>query len=272
VLSSERGRKELKNSSKASIAVVGGSGLDLFPRDAELIRVGTPYGLPSPISIGEVERKNVAFLTRHGLSHTVPPHRINYRANIFALNMLGVQRVLATNAVGGMNTQLKPGDLAVPRDFVDFTTLRKRTFYDAAPVTHVDMSEPYCPETRSALIQAAEQMGKRVWGETVLACTEGPRYETPAEVAMLRNLGCDVVGMTSLPEAVLAREMEMCYASLCYVSNMAVGLQELQTTIELAKTAEEIRPIIEQILKDTISSLPKTRSCICAHALKNAQL
>lgn len=270
--SSEGGRKGLKSSSKASIAMVGGSGLEFFQQDVKLIRVGTPYGLPSPISIGEVAGKSVAFLARHGMGHTIPPHRINYRANIFALNTLGVERVLATNAVGGINKQLKPGDLAIPKDFVDFTTLRRRTFYDDAPVTHVDMSEPYCPEIRSGLIRATQHIGKRVWGETVLACTEGPRYETPAEVAMLRKLGCDIVGMTSLPEAVLAREMEMCYASLCYVSNMAVGLQECQTTGELSKTAEEVQPAIEQVLKETISSLPKTRSCICTHALKDAQL
>jgi 5'-methylthioadenosine phosphorylase len=262
----------LKSSSKASIAVVGGSGLELFPQEAKLVRVGTPYGLPSPIFIGDVDGRHLAFLARHGVGHTVPPHRINYRANIFALNILGVERILATNAVGSLNEQLKPGDLAVPKDFLDFTTLRSKTVFDTAPVTHVDMSEPYCPELRNALIEATQRTGKRVWGKAVLACTEGPRYETPAEVAMLRQLGADIVGMTSLPEAVLARELEMCYASLCYVSNLAAGLQERQTISELSKTAEEIRPVIEQILKDTVSSLPKTRSCICAHALRDAQL
>ncbi len=269
---SRRGRRKLKNLSKASVAIICGSGLGDLLKKVEHVRIGTPYGFPSPISIGEVERNNVAFLPRHGLSHIVPPHRVNYRANIFALHMLGVRRIFATNAVGGINRRLKPGELAVPHDFVDFTKCRKKTFYDDAPVTHVDMSQPYCPEIRSALIEAAKHVGENIWDKAVLACTEGPRYETPAEVRMLRSFGCDVVGMTGLPEAVLARELEMCYASLCYISNMAVGLQKRQTVSELARIAEMKRVVIEQVLKEAISSLPKTRGCICAHALEDAQL
>jgi len=262
----------LKNLSKASVAVIGGSGFEGFLKEVEHVRVGTPYGFPSPVSIRKFERKTVAFLPRHGLNHTVPPHRINYRANIFALHILGVKRVFATNAVGGINRRLKPGDFVVPHDFVDFTKHRKGTFYDDAPVTHVDMSQPYCSEIRSALIEAVKHVGENVWDRAVLACTEGPRYETPAEVKMLRSFGCDVVGMTGLPEAVLARELEMCYASLCYVSNMAVGLQKCQTVSELTRIAEKKKLIIEQVLKEAISSLPKTHGCICARALEDAQL
>jgi 5'-methylthioadenosine phosphorylase len=254
------------------VAIVGGSGLEGLLKEVRHIRVGTPYGLPSPISIGTVAKKPVAFLPRHGSNHKVPPHRINYRANIFALQSLGVNRVFATNAVGGINKRLKPGDLVVPHDFVDFTTLRKRTFYDGAPVIHVDMTQPYCPEVRKVLTKAVKSRGENTGDEAVLACTEGPRYETPAEIKMLQSFGCDIVGMTGLPEAVLARELEMCYASLCYISNMAVGLQERQTASELTKIAKEKKPIIEQVLKEAIASLPKARNCICAHALKDAQL
>lgn len=214
----------------------------------------------------------MAFLPRHGLKHNVPPHQINYRANISALHKLGVERVFATNAVGGINNRLKPGDIVVPHDFADFTKLRKGTFYENAPVTHIDMSQPYCPEIRNVLIKAAKRVGEKVHEEAVLACTEGPRYETPAEVKMLRHVGCDIVGMTGHPEAALARELEMCYAPLCYVSNMAAGLQERQTVSELTATAEKKKPVIKQILKEAIVSLPKTRSCICAHALEDAQL
>jgi len=262
----------LKNLSKVSIAIVGGSGLEDLLEEVTCVRVGTPYGLPPPIFIGTIAGNTVAFLPRHGLSHNVPPHRISYRANIFALHTLGVERVFATNAVGGINECLKPGDLVVPNDFIDFTKLRTGTFYDDAPVTHVDMSQPYCPEIRNVLIAAARNLGEKVWGEAILACTEGPRYETPAEVRMLRRCGCDIVGMTGLPEAVLARELEMCYASLCYVSNMAVGLQEHQTINELTRIAAKKKPVIEQVLKEAIASLPKTRSCTCAHALEDAQL
>jgi 5'-methylthioadenosine phosphorylase len=269
---SRRGRRKLKNLNKANVAVIGGSGFERFLKKVEHVRVGTPYGLPSPVFLGKIERKNVAFLPRHGSNHTIPPHCINYRSNIFALHMLGVKQIFATNAVGGINRRLKPGDLVVPHDFVDFTKHRKETFFDDAPVTHVDMSQPYCPEIRNALIEAAKHVGENIWDRAVLACTEGPRYETPAEVRILRNFGCDVVGMTGLPEAVLARELEMCYASLCYVSNMAVGLQKRQTVSGLARIAEKKKFVIEQVLKEAISSLPKTRGCICAHALKDARL
>jgi len=262
----------LKNSNKASIAVVGGSGLERLLKEARQIRVGTPYGLPTTISLGKIEEKTVAFIPRHSVGHTIPPHRVNYRANIFALHTLGVERIFATNAVGGINSNLKPGDLVIPHDFEDFTKLRKGTFYNSAPVIHVDMSKPYCPEIRSVIIKAARKIGESTLDEAVLACTEGPRYETPAEVMMLRSLGCDIVGMTGLPEAVLARELEMCYASLCYVSNMAVGLQESQNASDLTNIAEKKKVVIEQILKEAIASLPKARSCVCAHALEDARL
>jgi len=268
-----RGRRKLRNSNnKASVAVIGGSGLEDLLEKAVRFRFGTPYGLPSPISLGEVNGKAVAFLPRHGPSHTIPPHQVNYRANLFALHQLGVERIFATNAVGGINRRLKPGDLVVPHDFVDFTKSRKGTYYDASPVTHVDMSQPYCPELRDTLLNALKRVGENAVERGVLACTEGPRYETPAEVKMLHSFGCDLVGMTGMPEAVLARELEMCYASLCYVSNMAAGLQEHQTVKELTKVADEKRGIIKEVLKEAISSLLKTRSCGCAHALDNAWL
>jgi 5'-methylthioadenosine phosphorylase len=155
---------------------------------------------------------------------------------------------------------------------MDFTKLREGTFYDEGRVAHVDMSYPYCPEIRSVLMRAGERVGQKIWGEAVLACTEGPRYETPAEVRMLQSLGCDIVGMTGVPEAALAREMQMCYASLCYVSNMAVGLQNRQITSELASIANRMKPTIREVLIGAIMSLPKTRNCVCAHALENARL
>ncbi len=262
----------MKKLSKASIAIIGGSGLEELLIEGKHIRIGTPYGLPSPISIGKIGTKTVAFLPRHGLNHTIPPHRVNYHANIFALYKIGVKRIYATNAAGGINRRLKPGNLVVPHDFIDFTRLRKGTFYNDAPVTHIDMSQPYCSQMRSTLIEVLKSRLDEFLGEAVLACTEGPRYETPAEIKMLESLGCDIVNMTSLPETILARELEMCYASLCYISNMAVGLQERQTASELISVAEMKREVIKQVLKAAIASLPKTRSCVCAHALEHTQL
>ncbi len=253
------------------MAIIGGSGLETLLKDMEQIRVGTPYGLPPPISIGEVGGKSVAFLPRHGVHHSIPPHKVNYRANIYALFEMGVKRILATNAVGAINVDFKPGDLVVPHDLADFTKLRKLSFYDDTPVTHVDVSQPFCPEVRALLIKTIKKRGARVWNRAVLVCTEGPRYETPAEIEIFGRLGCDLVGMTVVPEAVLARELEMCYATVCFVSNMAAGIQQRLTAQEVAEVAKEKAPIIQQILRETIKHLPKSRQCPCAHALKDAR-
>lgn len=258
--------------SKIDIAVIGGTGLETLLKDVEQIRIGTPYGLPPPISTGEVDGKLVAFLPRHGGHHTVPPHKVNYRANIYALREIGVERIFATNAVGAINLEFKPGDLVVPHDLIDFTKLREVTFYDEGQVTHVDVSQPYCPEIRTFLVKMAKERNERVWGQSVLVCTEGPRFETPAEIEMFRRLGCDIVGMTGSPEAVLARELEMCYATICFVSNMAAGIQERLTASEVTEVAKQRMPIIQQILREAIKHLPKDRHCSCAQALKEARL
>lgn len=257
---------------KVEVAVIGGSGLEDLVKGEEQIRVGTPYGLAPPISVGNVDGKSVAFLSRHGLHHSVPPHKVNYRTNVYAFHKLGAKRIIATNAVGAINRRFKVGDLVVPHDFIDFTKLRQLTYYNDAKVTHIDISQPYCPEIRSVLIKKAEKHGIKIPAKAVLVCTEGPRYETPAEIEMFRRLGCDVVGMTGIPEAVLARELEMCYATLCFITNMAAGIQKRLTTEEVATTAREKTPLIQQVLRETIKHLPTKRRCPCAHALKDAKL
>lgn len=269
----KRPKNRLKNLEKIKIAIIGGTGFEKLFKNAKWLRLGTPYGIPPPISIGRIKGKNVAFLPRHGLNHSVPPHRINYKANIYALYEMGVERILATNAVGAINRDFKPGDIVAPHDFVDFTKLRSTTFYDDAPVTHIDVSQPYCPEVRKLLIETAKKLGLHVWDKTVLVCTEGPRYETPAEIEMFRRLGCDIVGMTGIPEAVLARELEMCYATICYVSNMAAGIEERLTALEVSKVSERVLPKIEQVLIETIKVLPIKRkdNCPCASTLKDAR-
>jgi 5'-methylthioadenosine phosphorylase len=258
---------------KAKIAVIGGTGFEKLFKNAEQVRLGTPYGIAPPISIGKIEDKEVFFLPRHGPDHSIPPHKINYRANVYALYKLNVKRIIAVNAVGAINKDFKPSDIVIPYDFIDFTKLRITTFYDEAPVTHIDVSQPYCPEIRKFLIENARKFGKRVWDKAVLACTEGPRFETPAEIEMFRRLGCDVVGMTGVPEAVLARELEICYATVCFVSNMAAGMQERLTPLEVSKISKEITPIMEQVLIETVRALPIQRgsNCPCADALKNAR-
>ena len=256
---------------KAKIAIIGGTGFEDLLEKARQIRLGTPYGVPPPLHIGKISGKNVIFLPRHGPDHSVPPHKINYRANIYALYELGVQRILATNAVGAINLNFKPSDIVIPHDFVDFTKRGSATFYDEAPVTHIDVSQPYCPEIRKLLVETAKKLGFHVWDKAVLVCTEGPRYETPAEIKMFRRLGCDVVGMTGIPESVLARELEMCYASICYVSNMAAGMQKRLTALDVSRISKSVVLKIEQILIETIRILPSERDCPCANALKDAR-
>jgi len=269
---SGRKKEKLKSLRKIDVAIIGGTGLESLLRDAEEIRIGTPYGLPPPVSVGEVEGVHVAFLPRHGVQHSVPPHEVNYRANVYALYMMGAKRIITTNAVGAINSSFKPGDLVVPHDLIDFTKSRKSTFYDSAPVTHIDVTQIYCPETRLILIEAMKKSDLHGHDHAVLACMEGPRLETPAEIEMLRRLGCDIVGMTGAPEAVLARELEICYATICFVTNMAAGMQAQLTACELVEMAKKKFSVIEQILRDTIKNLPKERHCLCASALKNARL
>ncbi|MEM2273530.1 MAG: S-methyl-5'-thioadenosine phosphorylase [Candidatus Bathyarchaeia archaeon] len=247
---------------KVPIAVIGGTGLEEIFSASEIVNIGTPYGISYAISICELQNRKVAFLPRHGRKHDAPPHKINYRANIFALYNLGVERIIATNAVGAINPKFKPGDLVVPHDLIDFTRQRPLTFYDQAPVTHIDFTEPYCPEIRRILIERGRETGA-VHEQAVYVCTEGPRFETPAEIRMFRLLGCDIVGMTGIPEAVLARELGMCYATICFVSNMAAGMADRLTYKEVLETSKIVMPKIRKIIAETILSLPEVRGCQC---------
>jgi 5'-methylthioadenosine phosphorylase len=176
---------------KAEIAIIGGTGIEKPFKHVKPRRIKTLYGLSSPTFVGKLDRRMVIFLQRHDLDHSVPPHKINHRANICGLRQVGAERILATNAVGAINPEFKPGNIVIPHDFIDFTKLRPTTFYDKAPVTHIDLSEPYCPEVRGLLIKNAKKHKKRVWERAVMACSEGPRFETPAEIEMYRRLGCD---------------------------------------------------------------------------------
>ena len=263
----------MRNSEKVNIAVIGGTGFEKLFKSAKPLRVKTPYGTAPVLFIGAVDDRRVVFLPRHGPNHSIPPHRINYKANIDGLHKLGVEQIITTNAVGAINRDFQPGDVVVPHDLIDFTKTRPTTFYDKAPVTHIDMSQPYCPEIRRLLIQTAGGKGLKVHDKAVLVCTEGPRLETPAEIEMLRRLGADIVGMTSCPEAALAREREMCYATICYVSNMAAGMQQRLSALEVSKVSKKILPAIGEVLIGAIKCLPFKREdhCSCSGALKNAR-
>ncbi len=257
---------------KVEIAVIGGTGLEGLFNELRTVEIETSYGQHSDLMVGEVNGKNVAFLLRHGRNHSIPPHKVNFRANIDALRRLGVRRIIATNAVGAINLTFKPGDLVVPHNLIDFTKQRPSTFFDEAPVTHVDFTQPYCPEIRSLLVKAAYRLYGAVRERAIYICTEGPRFETAAEISMFRIIGGDVVGMTGFPEAVLAREAEICYASICFVSNMAAGVKERLTAREVKETSEEAMPKIRRIIMETVKDMPRERRCSCGSSLKEARV
>jgi 5'-methylthioadenosine phosphorylase len=256
----------------ARIAVIGGSGLEGLLQYTREIRVGTPYGPAPLISLGSLGKEEVAFLPRHGVKHDLPPHMVNYRANLHALKQLGVVRIIATNAVGGINSAYAPGDLVVPEDILDMTKSRAVTYFDSAPVTHIDVSQPYCPELRGALIEAAKRTKTKTWDDAVLAATEGPRYETPAEIRMLETLGGDIVGMTGSPETFLARELEMCYSTLCFVSNRAAGKQQKLSAVEVMEIGKKVMPEMLMIIRGAIEKIPIKRNCTCGKARDEAQV
>jgi len=256
----------------AKIAIIGGTGLDPLLEETKQFKVRTPYGISPPILRGALGNRSVVFLPRHGLKHEVPPHKINYRADMWSLKKIGVERVISTNAVGAINEKYRPGDLVIPSDIIDFTKSRITTFHDKAPVVHVDVTTPYCPELREFLSSSAEKLGQQHWSGSVIAATEGPRFETPAEIRMMRSVGCDIVGMTGSPEVFLARELEMCYATICFVSNMAAGIQSRLTVEEVVAMARQSTPIIRRAIEDLISSIPKERKCSCSKALEHAKM
>ncbi len=253
------------------IGVIGGSGLEKLLEEKEVIEIKTPYDFSPKIYIGELNGKKVAFLPRHGITHAIPPHKVNYRANIWAFKTIGVKRIFATNAVGAINEKYKPGDFFIPFDLIDFTKTRVQTFFEEGKVIHVDCTNIYCRELREALIASIKDLKMKFW-EGVLACTEGPRFETPAEIRMMKILGCDAVGMTGAPEAFLAREAGLCYASLSFISNMAAGLQNRLTASEVFKTAQKVLPYFKLILSEAIKKIPEKRMCDCVKSLEEAEV
>ena len=246
------------------IGLIGGTGIYEF--DGDGILVSTQYGNVELI-YSLHDKNEIFFLPRHGKGHDMPPHRINYRANIQALKNAGVERIIAVSTVGSMKESIPAGSIFVPNDFVDFTK-RQSTFFDDE-VVHVDMSQPFCHEVREAILNAAKKRGKVFEG--IYASTEGPRFETKAEIAMMSKFA-DVVGMTLVPEVVLARERGICYASLCIVSNMAAGLQKSLPADEIAAIYERMRKVVMGVVEDAIALIPEEKKCECSKAAERGRL
>lgn len=235
------------------LAVIGGTGVYRLPgldwQDA--VSVQTPFGPPSgPIRIADIRGRRVAFLARHGEAHSLPPHQVNYRANLKALQQLGTRRILAINTVGGITGAYGPRVLAVPDQLIDYTWGRISTFSEepGADVLHVDFGEPYTQALRQALLRACRHAGVSVVDGGCYGATQGPRLETKAEINRLRRDGCDLVGMTGMPEAVLARELGLSYASLCVVANWAAGCNDQEAEITMAEVLANVESISTHLL------------------------
>jgi 5'-methylthioadenosine phosphorylase len=259
----------------ADIGVIGGSGFYEFLTEAEEVRVDTPYGEPSePVLVGEVAGRRVAFLPRHGRDHRFPPHKIPYRANLWALRALGVRRVLAPTAVGSLTPAYGPGTLAVPDQLVDRTTSRVQSFYDSCAV-HVPFADPYCPTVRAHAVAAARGAGWAPAESGTLVVIDGPRFSTRAESRWYAAQGWTLIGMTGHPEAVLARELALCYTALALVTDTDAGVEEGEgvTQAEVFEVFAKNIGRLRELVGGIIAGLPAEREDdLCAHALDGIRL
>lgn len=250
---------------KAEVAVIGGVAIDL---GGEENLIETPHGTVK-VKISNMAGKKVAFIPRHGEGH-LPPHKANYRALVSAAKLTGASRIISTNTVGAMSWH-PIGSFLIANDFVEFTKSRICTFYENRAV-HVDLSQPYCPQIQAALKEGVRKAGMEPQ-EGVYVCTEGPHLESPAQIKMIRKFG-DVVGMTGYPEVVLARELELCYASICIVTNPATGMRrgEAMTASEIVKVMKSSMEKLLEVISIAISEIPLERNCACGKALDEAKL
>ena len=260
---------------QASIGVIGGSGLYEFLPDADEVSVETPFGPASDrIVIGEVAGRKVAFLPRHGRQHQFPPHRIPYRANLWALRSLGVRQVLAPSAVGSLTSSYGPGTLVIPDQVVDRTKSRAQTFYDAGGAVHVPFADPYCPRGRATVITAARASGWVPAGSGTLVVIDGPRFSSRAESQWYAAQGWTLVGMTGSPEAALARELALCYTTIALVTDTDAGVEEGEavTQAEVFRVFAANIGRLRDLLMRTIEALPAERDCPCPGALDGIRL
>ncbi|HOA35817.1 MAG TPA: S-methyl-5'-thioadenosine phosphorylase [Bacillota bacterium] len=253
---------------RVKIAIIGGTGVydNPFLEEARELVVETGYGKVL-FCRGYYKNREIYFLARHGPGHAVPPHLVNYRANIAALKKLQVDAAISTAAAGSMRRGMPPGSRVVIDQFIDFTKSRPATFYEGggAGVVHVDLTEPYCPEIRRAITRAGRLLEKPLIDGGCYVCTEGPRFETPAEIRMFAQWGADLVGMTNVPEVVLAREAGLCYATIALVSNYAAGitaapLSHEEVLEEMARSKESL----DRLLLEAAAEIAADRSCRCS--------
>jgi 5'-methylthioadenosine phosphorylase len=267
----------LQSVDRADIGVFGGSGFySLMEGAIEQVSVQTPFGPPSDsIAIGRMGDVRVAFLPRHGPHHRIPPHAINYRANLWAMAQLGVTRVIAPTAAGSLQPHVKPGDFVVCDQFVDRTYAREQTFYDGPRVVHISTAEPYCPDLRAHSIAVGRELGITVHERGTVVVIQGPRFSTRAESQWFSKQGWEVINMTQYPEAVLARELEMCYVNIALITDYDAGL-EGENLIRPVSVTEVVRVLndnnerVRRLIERLLPRVHGARACPCSRALEHA--
>lgn len=261
---------------KAEIGIIGGSGLydvELL-RKVEEIKIYTPYGPTSDnIIIGEYAGRKVAFLPRHGRGHKIPPHKINYRANIWALKSLGVDKIVAVSAVGSLREDYKPGDFVIPDQFIDFTKKREYSFFEGIVVGHFSMADPFCEPLRRLIIETAKELNIAVHSKGTYICIEGPRFSTRAESRLFKEVfKADIIGMTLVPEVNLAREAGICYATIAMVTDYDVWAEKPVTAAEVAKVMAENVEKAKKLIFTLIPKIPREPLLKYDEMLKEALL
>lgn len=259
---------------RAEIGVFGGSGFYAFLEDTETVEIETPYGAPSaPPVIGEVGGRLVAFIPRHGRQHEYPPHRINYRANLWAMKELGVERIIGPCAAGSLRREVALGDFVVCDQLVDRTRSRPHTFYDGPVTTHISFADPYCETMRRVAIETGRSLGITMHDRGTMVVIEGPRFSTRAESRWFASQGWDTLNMTGYPEAVLARELEMCYVNVSLITDYDVGVEDVPpvTHEQVIEVFTRNNERLRELLFAMIPALPTERDCPCATALRGAR-
>jgi len=267
--------KQRLQAARADIGIIGGSGLyDIEGlRKVKRVTVQTPFGRPSDaVVLGELDGIRVAFLSRHGAGHRLNPSEINYRANVYVLKSLGVRRVISVSAVGSMQESMKPGDVVLPDQFIDLTKRRVSTFFEGGAVAHVPFGEPICASLKSSLLSAAQATGELVHVGGTYVCIEGPQFSTKAESRLYRQWGVSVIGMTNLPEAKLAREAELCYATVALVTDYDCWheTEEAVTVEAILATLHHNVALAKRILRGAVESAAAVTDCPCQRALQDA--
>ena len=259
----------------ADIAIIGGSGVyDTSMLDnVKEVDIDTPFGKPSDaITIGSFGETSVAFLPRHGKGHRISPSKLNSRANILALKKLGVKRIISASAVGSLKLELKPLDIVIPDQIFDRTRVRDSTFFEDGIVVHTGFADPFCPEMNSVLSGITKKLGYSVHNRGTYVCMEGPQFSTRAESKVYQQLGFDIIGMTALPEAKLAREAEMCYSIIATVTDYDVWHEEDVTIETVIANAMKNEEAVRNIIKEAIAGISLDRNCVCVNALTGAIL